>query len=315
VAIFRISEQNLKGDPIDNRETDDQELWRKLPQSEGEERAELLIQLAQQAIYRSSGNEALALAEQAHEIYKAMGTRASSVAMANALSGIGYSLRQLSRFDEATKALDRAIDLLRENGHPFAVDTMRTKASWFSEMKRWDDAIATYQEIVRINEIDGNDEFVGRDLFSIAHCLYESGRWDEAIKTALRAREIFKEEKMVYEISWCDLNIAGAYAELGDGRMAIEWGQRANDVGVLRKDNEVICKSNYIMARGHIVLEQYGDAENLLLAAQEIVSKSGDYPQVEKIEKALARVYRATERDSEADEVERRLKTLQEIVE
>ena len=244
-----------------------------------------------------------------------MGAKASNVAMANAITGIGYSLKQLNRVDEATKALDSAIDLLRDNGHPFVVDTMRTKASWYSEMKRWDDAIATYQEIVRINEIDGNDEFVGRDLFSIAHCLYESGRWEEAIKTALRAREIFKEEKMVYEISWCDLNIAGAYAELGDGRMAIEWGQRANDVGVLRKDNEVICKSNYIMARGHIVLEQYGDAENLLLAAQDIVSKSGDYPQVEKIEKALATVYRATERDSEADEVERRLKTLQEIVE
>jgi tetratricopeptide (TPR) repeat protein len=305
----------VKGDPIDNRETEDQELWRLLPQSEGEERAELLIQLAQQAIYRSAGNEALALAEQAHEIYKAMGVKASNVAMANAITGIGYSLRQLNRVDEATKALDSAIDLLRDNGHPFVVDTMRTKASWFSEMKRWDDAIRTYQEIVRINEIDGHDEFVGRDLFSIAHCLYESGRWEEAIKTALRAREIFKEEKMVYEISWCDLNIAGAYAELGDGRMAIEWGQRANDVGVLRKDNEVICKSNYIMARGHIVLEQYGDAENLLLAAQDIVSKSGDYPQVEKIEKALATVYRATERDSEADEVERRLKTLQEIVE
>ncbi len=305
----------MKGDPIDNRETEDQELWRQLPQSEGEERAELLIQLAQQAIYRSSGNEALALAEQAHEIYKAMGAKASNVAMANAITGIGYSLKQLNRVDEATKALDSAIDLLRDNGHPFVVDTMRTKASWFTEMKRWDDAIATYQEIVRINEIDGNDEFVGRDLFSIAHCLFESGRWEDAIKTALWAREIFKEEKMVYEISWCDLNIAGAYVELGDGRMAIEWGQRANDVGVLRKDNEVICKSNYIMARGHIVLEQYGDAENLLLAAQDIVSKSGDYPQVEKIEKALATVYRATERDSEADEVERRLKTLQEIAE
>jgi tetratricopeptide (TPR) repeat protein len=305
----------MKGDPIDNRETEDQELWRQIPQSEGEERAELLIQLAQQAIYRSAGSEALALAEQAHEIYKAMGAKASNVAMANAITGIGYSLKQLNRVDEATKALDSAIDLLRDNGHPFVVDTMRTKASWFSETKRWDDAIATYQEIVRINEIDGHDEFVGRDLFSIAHCLYESGRWEQAIKTALRAREIFKEEKMVYEISWCDLNIAGAYAELGDGRKAIEWGQRANDVGVLRKDNEVICKSNYIMARGHIVLEQYGDAENLLMSAQDIVAKSGDYAQVEKIEKALVLVYRATERDSKADEVERRLKTLQEIME
>jgi hypothetical protein len=55
---------------IDNKETEDQELWKQLPNTEGEERAELLIQLAQQALYRSSGNEALALAEQAHEIYQ-----------------------------------------------------------------------------------------------------------------------------------------------------------------------------------------------------------------------------------------------------
>jgi len=53
---------------IDNKETEDQELWKQLPNTEGEERAELLIQLAQQALYRSSGNEALALAEQAHAI-------------------------------------------------------------------------------------------------------------------------------------------------------------------------------------------------------------------------------------------------------
>jgi tetratricopeptide (TPR) repeat protein len=244
-----------------------------------------------------------------------MGARASSIAMANAITGIGYSLRELNRVEEATKALDDAIDLLQESGHPFVVDTMRTKASWYSEMKRWEDAIATYLEIVKINEINGNDEFVARDLFGVAHCYHELGQWQQVIDYSLRAREIFKAEKMVYEISWCDLNIADAYAELGDGREALTWGQRANDVGVLRKDNEVICKSNYVMARGHIVLEQYGDAENLLLAAQDIVSKSGDYAQIEKIEKALATVYRATERDSQADEVERRVKTLQEIVE
>ncbi|MFM7775780.1 MAG: hypothetical protein ACKO7S_01780, partial [Actinomycetota bacterium] len=71
----------------------------------------------------------------------------------------------------------------------------------------------------------------------------------------------------------------------------------------------------YIMARGNIVLKQYEDAESLLLPAQELVARSGDYAQIEKIEKALVEVYRATERDSEADEVERRLRTLQEIVE
>jgi hypothetical protein len=92
---------------------------------------------------------------------------------------------------------------------------------------------------------------------------------------------------MVFEISWCDLNIADAHAELGDGQAAITWGQRANDIGTLRKDNEMICKSNYVMARGYKILEKYQDAENLLLAAGDLVAKSNDWPQITKIEREL----------------------------
>jgi hypothetical protein len=64
-----------------------------------------------------------------------------------------------------------------------------------------------------------------------------------------------------------------------------------------------------------MILGQFSEAENLLLAAQDLVAKSNDYPQIEKVEKALISVYRSTERDAEADEAERRLGTLQEIVE
>jgi tetratricopeptide (TPR) repeat protein len=301
--------------PIEHRETEDQALWKQLPHTEGEERAELLIQLAQQAVYRDSGSEALALAEQAHEIYKSMGATASSAGLANAITGIGYSLRQLNRVDEATKVLDSAIALLHENGYPFVVDTMRTKAVWLSESKQWEEAFSTYLEIVRLNEIDGDERFVAKDLFNAAHCLHEMERWDEVISMALRAREIFKAEKMVFEISWCDLNMASAHAHLGDGLKAIEWGQRANDIGALRKDQEMICKSNYVMALGHIALEHFGDAESKLMTAQEIVAGSGDWEQITKIEKALIRVYRAVGRHDEANEAERRLGTLQEIVE
>jgi tetratricopeptide (TPR) repeat protein len=275
----------------------------------------LLIQLAQQAIYRSSGSEALAFAEEAHEIYKAMGARASSIAMANAITGISYSLKELNRVDDATKAIDGAIDLLRDSAHPFVVDTMRTKASWLAEMKRWEEALNTYLEIIKINEIDGNSEFVARDLFQVAHCFHELGRWSSVIETAHQAREIFKVKKLIHEISWCDLNIADAHAELGEGLAAIEWGRRAHDIGTLRKDNEVICKASYVIAQGHLNLEQYQEAEKYLSEAQDLVAKSNDWPQIQKVEKALIRVYRSTGRESEANEAERRLGTLQEVAE
>jgi tetratricopeptide (TPR) repeat protein len=244
-----------------------------------------------------------------------MGAKASSIAMANAITGIGYSLKELNRVDEATKVLEGAIDLLRDSGHPFMVDTLRTKATWHGELGNWNAALECYSEAARINEVDGVREFMARDLFSIAHCYHQLGNWQEVITSALRARELFKEEKMVFEISWCDLNIADSHAELGDGEAAIAWGRRANDIGTIRKDNEMICKSSYVMARGHMILGQFSEAENLLLAAQDLVAKSNDYPQIEKVEKALISVYRSTERDAEADEAERRLGTLQEIVE
>jgi tetratricopeptide (TPR) repeat protein len=299
---------------IDNKETEDQELWKRLPNTEGEERAELLIQLAQQAIYRSSGDEALALAEQAHQIYQSMGATASSIGMANAITGIGYSLKELKKVDEATMALNGAIDLLRDSNDPFLADTLRTKASWYGEQSNWLRALDSYIEAAQIDEIDGNMEFFARDLIAIANCYYELGNWSETITYALKAREIFKEQKLIFEISWCDLSIADAHAELQDGEQAIFWGRKANDLGVLRKDHEVICKSNYAMARGFKILEKYHDAEYLLLAAQELVAKSGDWKQINRIENELISLYRLTNRDTEADEAERRLSTLTEIV-
>ena len=119
---------------------------------------------------------------------------------------------------------------------------------------------------------------------------------------------------MIFEISWCDLNIADAHAELGDGEQAIFWGSKANDIATLRKDNEMICKSNYAKAKGYKILGKYQDAENLLLAAQDLVAKSNDWTQITKIEKELISIYRLTERNTEADEAERRLSTLSEVV-
>jgi hypothetical protein len=51
------------------------------------------------------------------------------------------------------------------------------------------------------------------------------------------------------------------------------------------------------------------------MTAQDIVAGSGDWEQITKIEKSLIQVYRAVGRHGEANEAERRLGTLLEIVE
>ncbi len=45
-----------------------------------------------------------------------------------------------------------------------------------------------------------------------------------------------------------------------------------------------------------------------------LVGRTNDYTQITKVEKELISIYRLTERNTEADEAERRLLTLNEVV-
>lgn len=252
--------------------------------------------------------------EEARDIYESLGPSASSISMANVMSGIGFSLKELNQIEAATKALDTAIELLRASDYPFLADSLRTRGSWCGEAGNWKAALENYAEAAQINEINGVQEFYARDLLHVANCQFQLGAWNETISTALKARSIFKELKMIGELSWCDLNIANAHVEMGEGELAMTWGQRALDIGTLRKDNEMICKASYALARGHLLGGNPASAESLLLEAQEIVSGSGDWSHLIKIEEALITVYKETGRENEATESMRRLSTLSDLV-
>lgn len=274
-----------------------------------------MIELAKQAIYRSQGSEALALTEEAHEIYKSMGARAPTVKMANAITGIGYSLKELNRVDEAVKALDGAIDLLREGSYPFVVDTLRTKARWQTDLKDYEAAIATYLEVVQVNEIESEREFFARDIFAISVCYSKLKKWPEVIKHAFKARENFKAERLVDEVTWCDSQIAHAYAELGNVDIALDIGQRAYSIAELRENLGVKCSAALAMGKAHVLSEKFDDAESRFAEARQIASGSNDWETIIGIEKEFINLYLVQGKTEEAAKVEDRLQALQEIVE
>ena len=244
-----------------------------------------------------------------------MGARAPTVEMANAITGISYSLKELHRVDEAIKVIDGAIDLLREGSYPFVVDTLRTKASWLNESGNYELAIATYLEIVAINEIEGEHEFVGRDLFSVANCYSKLRKWSEVIDHAFKARANFKYEKLVDEVAWCDVLIADAYAELGNTEFALDIGRRAFDLGELRGLLAVKCSVALAMGKALVIKEKFDEAEERFGQAREIASGSNDWETIAKIEKEFINLYLVQGKVEAAENIERRLKSLQEIVE
>ncbi len=244
-----------------------------------------------------------------------MGAQASSVEVANAITGISYSLKELNRVDEAVKVIDGAIELLRAGSYPFVVDTLRTKACWQTEIKSFEAAIATYLEAIQVNEIEGEREFFARDLFAISVCYAKLKKWPEVIEHAFKARENFKAEKRVDEVSWCDSQIALAYAELGNIDFALDIGQRAYDLGELRELHAVKCTATLAMGKAHVLSKKFDDATSHFFEARQIASGSNDWETIISIEKEFINLYLVQGKTEEAAKVEKRLKSLQEIVE
>jgi hypothetical protein len=69
------------------------------------------------------------------------------------------------------------------------------------------------------------------------------------------------------------------------------------------------------MGKSYVLTEKFEDAETRFEEAREIVSGSNDWETIVKIEKEFINLYLVQGRVETAAEVERRLKSLQEIVE
>lgn len=304
-----------EGVAIEEKDPSEKELWQQLPQTDGEERAEVLLQLAQQATYRGAGDEALALAETASEIYESLGARAANADIANAYTGISYSLKELRRTEDAVKVLGKAVDIYRKDHYPFVDDLLRTQAIWYGELGDWQNNLNCQLEAVRVNEIDGNHEWLSKSLYNVAVAYGQLKNYPEAITTYRRARELFKEQKAVVEVARCDEALAEVLIESKEGADALLHIGRALDVAQTLNNDVRITWCLYIKGEALSLLEQWDEAEEVLASARFTADRlETDWNLLLGIETAQAALYRATGRAELAADIEGRLATVREIL-
>ena len=101
-------------------------LWEKIPQTTGIERANTYYELSARIYARGQYDEALALAESARDLYKEFDSSHAIEELAQAYSAIGYNLNQLKRIDEAANAMSQAVELLRKNKSPIALEDRKS---------------------------------------------------------------------------------------------------------------------------------------------------------------------------------------------
>lgn len=291
-------------------------LWDRIPQTEGQDRAETYYELSARIFARGQYDEALALAETARDIYSEMGASAPSEGLAQAYSAIGYNLNQLKRIDEAATAMSKAVELLRESKSPIALELACTLGEWWYSSKKYSEVIATMSECAQEHLVDGNQMGAANDLHLLGMAYRELKQYTEALEAFKEARGIFKSEKEVLHVARCDQKIASCYNWLGDGEKALEASRKAVDVFETAHDHRRETFALFEHGKAEILLGKLEQGLNTLDGVLQIIAddEPKDFEFIVDIESRMADVMRALGRVEEAAEIERRLTAVRDTL-
>jgi len=291
-------------------------LWDRIPEVHGEERANTYYELSARIFARGQYDEALALAETARDIFSELGTAAQSEGLAQAYSAIGYNLNQLKRMDEAATAMSKAVEILRQNKSPVALELACTLGEWWYSSKNYQKVIETMRDCAQEHLVDGNEIGAANDLHLIGCAYREVKNFEEALVSFREARVLFKKNHEVIHVGRCDQKIAACLNEIGDGELALATAQKALDVFETAHDN----------VRETFALLEYGKAQILLgkfdegLTTLDQVLQSAteedprDFEFIVDIETRMAVAMRTLGKVAEADEIERRLASVSDVL-
>jgi tetratricopeptide (TPR) repeat protein len=291
-------------------------LWDRIPEVDGEERASTYYELSARIYARGQYDEALALAETARDIYSTLGDSVPSEGLAQAYSAIGYNLNQLKRMDEAATAMSKAVEILRENKSPIALELACTLGEWWYTSKQYDKVVQTMNECAQEHLVDGNEIGAANDLHLIGCAERELKNYEKSIDAFKEARALFKRNKEVIHVARCDQKIASCLIELGEGELALETARRAVDVFETGHDHRRENFAQFEYGKAQILLEKFDDALATLEQVLSVVSEDEpkDFEFIVDLETRIAKIIRMQGRADEADEIERRLKSVQETL-
>lgn len=292
-------------------------LWDRIPEVDGEERASTYYELSARIYARGQYDEALALAETARDIYSTLGVSASSEGLAQAYSAIGYNLNQLKRMDEAASAMSKAVEILRENKSPIALELACTLGEWWYTSKQYEKVVLTMGECAQEHLVDGNEIGAANDLHLIGCAERELKNYEKSIAAFKEARILFKHNKEVIHVARCDQKIASCLIELKDGELALITARRALDVFETAHDHRRETFALFEYGKAQILLEKFDDGLATLEQVLAVVSddEPRDFEFIIDVESRIAKIVRMQGRIDEADEIERRLKSVQEMLE
>jgi len=213
--------------------------------------------------------------------------------------------------------MSKAVEILRENKSPIALELACTLGEWWYTSKNYDKVVTTMSECAQEHLVDGNEIGAANDLHLIGCAERELKNYEKAIDAFKEARILFKRNKEVIHVARCDQKTASCLIELNEGELALETAQKAVDVFETGHDHRRETFALFEVGKAQILLEKFDDGLASLEQVLSVVSEDDpkDFEFIIDVESRIAKIARMQGRIDEADEIERRLKSVQEVLE
>jgi len=299
-----------------NEKQDEKELWQLIPNTEGTERAETFVALSHIAYDRGDHKAALALCESAREIYEQLGAEASTSALMHVYEGITWSLRKLDRDEEAAELALHAVDILKENNPMEAADMMRDAGRFYFAAEKYEKSLQCHQNAIAEIDPDTTELSMGIDSYNCGFALVRMKRYAECLPYLLAARNHLKKAKEPEKVYYCDEYLAVAYIELNNGVEAITHAQKCLDFAQSAQNECLETWARYRLGCAQVLIGEINEGEDNLRQALGTNVNAGntDWELAIELEKEIANILVIKGRVGEANEIKRRIATIEETM-
>jgi tetratricopeptide (TPR) repeat protein len=296
----------------------ERELWDRIRTTEGAERAEVLDELSHIAYKRDNFIECLQLVDTSIEIYfKHGGLDVYLTELIHLYQGKVHCFENLKRFEDAARTHEELARMkFAESDFEAQAEELRAAGRAWYRVEEWRKSLDNHIAAKAITYPDISTTTMGIDLLNIGMALAKLGSYQDAVDSYLKARSLCKEAKSPEFVGWCDNYSALAYIALNNGPEAKFHALHYFNYTKVAEDLAMEAYASYRLGAAHLLCEEYEEAEKHLLRSLELLTldEDRDWEDIVAVNKQLAQVLTALNREEEAQKRLERIKTIEETI-
>jgi tetratricopeptide (TPR) repeat protein len=230
--------------------------------------------------------------------------------------GITWSLRKLDRDEEAAELALHAVDILKENNPTDAADMMRDAGRFYFAAGKYEKSLQCHQNAIAEIDPDTTDFTMGIDSYNCGFALIRLEKYAESLYYMTAARNYLKKAKEPEKVYYCDEYLAVAYIELKNGVEATTHAQKCLDFAQSAQNVPLETWARYRLGCAKVLLGEFDEAEDHLRQAlsMKVNARDTDWDLAIELEKEIANILVIKGRVAEADEIKRRIATIEETM-